>query len=92
MESMPRTTKVIFGNIAVKSTLLDHIKEGQKKEPMVKRWLERVQKGELLDFNLGPDEILRFRNRIVVPKDERLKKDILEEAHRWRYTVHLNNG
>ena len=36
--------KVIFENIAVKSTLLDRIKEGQKKEPTVQKWIERVKK------------------------------------------------
>ena len=55
---------------------------------MVQKWMERVKKGELPDFNLGPDGILRFRNRIVVPKNEELKIDILEETHRSRYIVH----
>ena len=35
---------VIFGNIKVQSTLLDRIKEGQNKKPMVQKWLERLQK------------------------------------------------
>ncbi|XP_071933762.1 uncharacterized protein [Coffea arabica] len=80
--------KVIFENIEVKSTLLDRIKEGQKKESTVQKWMERVKKGELLDFNLGPDGILRFQNHVVVPNDEELKKEILEESHRSRYIVH----
>ncbi|XP_071923157.1 uncharacterized protein [Coffea arabica] len=42
--------KVIFGNIEVKSTLLDQIKEGQMKEPTVQKWVERVKKGELSDL------------------------------------------
>ena len=52
----------------MKSTLLDHIKEAQEKDLEVQKWLEKVQKGETSDFNLGSNEILRFRNRIVVPK------------------------
>ena len=72
----------------MKLTILDRIKEGQKKEPTVQKWVERVQKGELPDFNLGPDGIPRFRNRIIVPKDEELKREILEESHRSRCTVH----
>ena len=52
--------KVIFGNIEVKSTLLDRIKEGQMKEPTVQKWVERVKKRELPNFNLGPAEIVRF--------------------------------
>ena len=70
--------KVIFGNIEMRSTILDRIKEGQKKEPMVQKWVERVKKGELLDFNLDPDGILRFRNHVIIPKDEELKNEILE--------------
>ena len=81
--------KVIFENIVVKSTLLDRIKEDQKKEPTMQKWLERVQKEELPDFNLDSDGILRFQNCIVVPKDERLKRDILEEIHRSKYSMHL---
>nr|XP_027082341.1 uncharacterized protein LOC113704657 [Coffea arabica] len=76
--------KVIFGNIEVKSTLLDRIKEGQVKDPMVQKWVEKVKKGELPYFNLGPDGTLKFRNRVVVPRDEELKREILEESHRSR--------
>ncbi|XP_071916225.1 uncharacterized protein [Coffea arabica] len=77
--------KVIFGNIEVKSTLLDRIKDGQVKDPMVQKWVEKVKKGELPNFNLGPDGILKFRNRVVVPRDEELKREILEESYRSRY-------
>ena len=51
-----------------------------------------MKNGELPDFNLGSDGILRFRNRVVVPKDEELKREILEESHRSRYTVHPGGG
>ena len=49
---------------------------------------EKVQKREKSDFNLGTDGVLKFRNRLVVPKDEGLKKEILDETHRSKYTVH----
>ena len=65
---------MIFENITVKSTLLDRIKETQKKDPVEQKLMENVQKGELPDFNLSPEKILRYQNRVVVPKDETLKK------------------
>ncbi|XP_071902691.1 uncharacterized protein [Coffea arabica] len=68
------------------------IKEGQMIEPTVQKWVEKGKKGELPYFNLGPDGILRFQNRVVVLKDEALKKKILEESHRSRYTVHPGSG
>ncbi|XP_071902702.1 uncharacterized protein [Coffea arabica] len=62
------------------------------KELTVQKWVERVKKGELPNFNLGPDRILRFWNRVVVPKDDALKKEILDESHRSRYTVYSGGG
>ena len=60
--------KVIFKNITMKFTLLDQIKETWKKDSMVQKWMEKVQKGELPDFNLSSERILKYRNRVVVPK------------------------
>ncbi|XP_071928107.1 uncharacterized protein [Coffea arabica] len=80
--------KVILGNIVVKSILLEHIKEAQEMDFEVQKWLEKVNKGEKLDFTLGVNGVLKFRNRVVVLKDEGLKKKILEEAHRSKYTVY----
>ena len=48
----------------VKSILLDRIKEGKKKEPTVQKWMERVKKEKLFDFNLGADGVLKFQNRV----------------------------
>nr|XP_027090308.1 isoflavone 7-O-glucosyltransferase 1-like [Coffea arabica] len=83
--------KVIFGNIEVKLTMLDRIKEGQMKGPTVQKWVERVKKGDLPDFNLSSDEILKFRNHVVVPKDEELKREILEESHRSSWNLVLES-
>ena len=80
--------KIIFGNIRVTSALLDRIKEAQTTDPMVQKWVEKVKKGEIPDFTLSPEGILRFRNRIVVPEDENLRREILDEAHRSKYTIH----
>ena len=55
---------------------------------MVQKWVKKVEKGEISDFNLSSAGILRFRNRIVVPKDENLRREILDEAHRSKYTIH----
>ena len=43
-------------------------------------------------FNQGNDGVLKFRNRLVVPKDESLKKKILDETHRFKYTVHIGGN
>ncbi|XP_071916280.1 uncharacterized protein [Coffea arabica] len=73
--------KILFGNLSLKSPLLERIKEAQKTDPMIQKTLEKVQNGENLDFKLGSEGVLRFRDRIVVPDDEELRKEILEESH-----------
>ena len=47
-----------------------------------------MEKWEIPNFNLSPEGVLRFKNQIVVPKDENLKREILEEAHRAKYIIH----
>ncbi|XP_071900991.1 uncharacterized protein [Coffea arabica] len=80
--------KILLGNLSLKSPLLERIKEAQKTDPTTQKNLERMQKGEILDFKLGSEGVLRFRDRIVVPKDEEIRKEILEESHRSKYTIH----
>ncbi|XP_071905663.1 uncharacterized protein [Coffea arabica] len=80
--------KVLFGNLSLKSPLLERIKEAQKTDLVLRRNAEKVQKGKTLDFKVGSEGVLRFRDRIVVPANEEIKKEILEESHRSRYTIH----
>ena len=58
----------------------------------MQKWLDKVMKGGKSDFNLRMNGILRFRNRIVMPKDEGLKRKILEETERSKYTIHLGGN
>ncbi|XP_071909683.1 uncharacterized protein [Coffea arabica] len=80
--------KILFGNLSLKSPLLERIKEAQESDPVIQKNLEKVQKGEILDFKLGSEGVLRFQDRIVIPADEEIRKEILEESHRSKYTIH----
>ena len=65
---------MICGNIVVRSTLLECIKEVQKRDLVVYKWSEKVQRGELPEFCLGSDGVLRYRNRVVVSKIDGIKE------------------
>ena len=41
-----------------------------------------------VEWIVGTDGRYRYRNRLCVPESGELRKDILEEAHRSRLTVH----
>ena len=40
---------------------------------------------------MSNDGVLRFGNRLSVPNDFILKKEIMEEAHRTPYLMHLGS-
>ena len=43
-------------------------------------------------YNLGPDGILRYQDRVYLPRDEKVKEEVLREAHCSKYTVHPRNN
>ncbi|XP_071909682.1 uncharacterized protein [Coffea arabica] len=56
-------------------------------------WNPRLEKLKILFGNLSLkspllERVLRFRDRIVIPADEEIRKGILEESHRSKYTIH----
>ena len=44
---------------------------------------------DLGDWSTGSDGGFKFKNRLIVLESSDIKKDILEESHRSRLTVHL---
>ncbi|XP_027922786.1 uncharacterized protein LOC114180682 [Vigna unguiculata] len=40
------------------------------------------------DFVMGMNRVLRFKNRVCIPKDPELKRVILEEGHKSRLSMH----
>ncbi|WVY91911.1 hypothetical protein V8G54_037425 [Vigna mungo] len=58
------------------------------------KFLEKIKAEQLLgtdqakDFTLGTDGILRFRSRVCVPVKSELKRMILEEGHKSRFSIH----
>jgi hypothetical protein len=53
----------------------------------------RMREGDLkvACFREDGEGTLRFKERLVVPRGEALKKKILDEAHMLRYTIHLGS-
>ena len=71
---------------------MTRIKEAQEKDETLQKRREKAAKGELPGYTLGPDGILRYQDRIFLPKDEKVKDEVLREAHCSKYTVHSGNN
>jgi hypothetical protein len=77
-------------NITLTPTLRDEIKAAQKNDEVMGHIKRRMQEGGLkvACFREDAEGALWFKERLVVPKKEALKKKILDEAHMLRYSIH----
>ncbi|CAA0830780.1 Unknown protein, partial [Striga hermonthica] len=69
-------------------TLRERIRREQASDEFVHVMEAKVRAGGVEGFQLGADGALEFRGRIVVPKAEALRKEILSEAHTAPYLAH----
>ena len=74
--------------MTIQPTLIKKIKRSQVDDAQIVNIIGEVQEGKRPEFNVSNDGVLRFGNRLYVPNDFALKKEIMEEAHRTPYSMH----
>ncbi|KAK6127251.1 hypothetical protein DH2020_039014 [Rehmannia glutinosa] len=84
----PTNTKAIIYAIVVEPTLRNRIKKAQMNDTFLCKMRERALVGNIRGFAEAPDGTLTYEGRVCVPKDENLRREILEESHCTPYTVH----
>jgi hypothetical protein len=77
-----------LASLSVQPTLIEKIKSSQGCDPQLIKIMEEVRGGNRLEFNISNDGALRFGDKLCVPKDSAIKREILEEANHSPYTVH----
>jgi hypothetical protein len=77
-------------NISLTPTLRGEIIATQKNDAGMAHIKRRIQEGDpkVACFREDAEGTLWFKDRLVVPKKEALKKKILDEAHALRYSIH----
>jgi hypothetical protein len=87
-------TRVLPGlslcNITLTATLRGEIIAAQKNDAGMAHIKRRIQEGDpkVTCFHEDAEGTLWFKDRLVVPRKEALKKKILDEAHTLRYSIH----
>jgi len=77
-----------LATLTVQPVLVDRVKEAQKHDPNVEYIIIGIGKGKFKDFQIDTNRVLYLGNRLVVPDDAGLRKDILFEAHNSAFAVH----
>jgi hypothetical protein len=77
-------------NVTLTPLLWDEIIAAQKKDEMISHLKRRLKEGDLEVKCIHEDEegTLWFKSRIVVLKNDELRKKILDEAHMSKYSIH----
>jgi hypothetical protein len=77
-------------NITLTPTLRAEIIAAQKDDEGMGHIKRRMREGDpkFVCFREDAEWTLWFKKRLVVPKEEALKKNILDEAHTSRYSIH----
>ncbi|XP_062093931.1 uncharacterized protein LOC133799942 [Humulus lupulus] len=82
--------EVIIGRLSVmtiQSTLLESIKQGQCEDPYLEEQKGELESGKVNEFSVSCNGMLKFKERVCVPNDEGLKREILTEAHNTLYSI-----
>ncbi|XP_060965330.1 uncharacterized protein LOC133034292 [Cannabis sativa] len=66
----------------------ERIKEVQMQDPKLVKTRARVSAGKASDFSVDEMGMLRFANRVCVPMDENIKREVMNESHTTPYLVH----
>jgi hypothetical protein len=78
----------ISNHLKLESVILQRIIDAQKDDEGMKHIREKIMAGKAKSFREDDQGIVWFNNRIVVPKNEELRQQILDEAHLSRYSIH----
>ncbi|XP_073153503.1 uncharacterized protein [Henckelia pumila] len=86
-------TQEVFAKLTVltiQPTPRDRICEGQLSDEQLIKWRKREEERGRNLYTIE-DLIVRYRGRIWVPTYDTLRRDVLVEAHRFPYSIHLGS-
>ncbi|XP_052189991.1 uncharacterized protein LOC127799812 [Diospyros lotus] len=85
---VPKRLYVLIASMLVQLDLVNEIQEAGVNDKRIHLWIDKHGQPKNPDFVMRYG-ILRFWERIYVPKLKDLRQRILDEAHKARYIVHL---
>jgi hypothetical protein len=87
-ESMVQEDRIYMSNLRMIPDLKQEISTAQNQDNDFQEFKKKMLNKGSADFRDGDHGVLYFRERICVPNVGSLRKQILEEAHRSRYSIH----
>jgi hypothetical protein len=78
-----------LATLVIRPLIFDRIKMGQENDLELQELMEKANRGDAPRFHFTDDDLLRTGDaRTVIPNDVELRREIIDEAHKSRYTIH----
>ena len=74
--------------LRITNEFLDEVRVEQGKDKELQQIIGDLGTDKRKDFRMGKDGILRFRERVCVPRSQVLRKMLLDEGHKSRLSIH----
>jgi hypothetical protein len=81
----------IANHLKLESVLLQRIIDAQRNDEGMKHIQEKMEVGKANCFRRDEQGVVWFNHHIVVPKNDEVRQQILNEAHLSRYSIHLES-
>ncbi|KAA3460507.1 retrotransposon protein [Gossypium australe] len=78
----------LLAELRVKPTWLKEVKESQLNDDELSVKLQQVQNEELEGYGINDKGVLCFKDKVCMPKDQELRRKILQESHSSPYAMH----
>jgi hypothetical protein len=77
-----------FNHLKLESVVLRRIIDAQRNDEGMKHIHEKMEADKANFFRKDDQGIVWFNNRIVVPKNDEIRQQTLDETHLSRYSIH----
>jgi hypothetical protein len=77
-----------LNHLKLESVLLQRIIDAQRSDEGMKHIHEKIEAGKSNCFRRDDQGVVWFNNRIVEPKNDEVRQQILDEEHLSRYSIH----
>ncbi|KAL4296010.1 hypothetical protein GQ457_12G015510 [Hibiscus cannabinus] len=78
----------VVADALVQSDLVSRIRELQRMDPELQKTSDNFDVKHNSDFSVKTDGLLYFKDRMRVPNDDGLRKEMLDEAHQSSLSIH----
>ena len=83
-----KDSEALLATFHVRPLLMDQILAGQSQDLQIIKLKEEIEKGKKAEFQIRDDGMIVKGQRMCVPENGELKRDIMEEAHSSAYAMH----